>query len=198
MFAHPHETREFTMLSKSNRATLTAAIMTVALCNIEPAHAQSSQMDDFMTDLAEVQEKLLGLANAMSAEQYAWRPGEGVRSVGEVFQHVTADNFLMTAPYIDIPQWTAMDAADYSTVQAFESRDLDRAQIIEELEQSFAHIKSTMETMTDTKLAESVSFFGQTWTGHRVWVLALVHIHEHLGQSIAYARTNGVVPPWSR
>jgi hypothetical protein len=22
--------------------------------------------------------------------------------------------------------------------------------------------------------------------------------HEHLGQSIAYARTNGVVPPWSK
>ncbi len=24
------------------------------------------------------------------------------------------------------------------------------------------------------------------------------HAHEHLGQAIAYARSNGVVPPWSQ
>jgi len=186
------------MRSKSNRATLAAAIMAVALCNIEPAYAQSSLIDDFTTDLAEVQGKILGLANAMSAEQYAWRPGEGVRSVGEVFQHVAADNFLLSSPYVDLPAWTAMDATDYSTVQAFERRDIDRAQIIQELEQSFTQVKSAMESMTDAELTNSVSLFGQTWTAHRLWVMTLVHMHEHLGQSIAYARTNGVVPPWSR
>jgi hypothetical protein len=26
----------------------------------------------------------------------------------------------------------------------------------------------------------------------------LVHMHEHLGQSIAYARMNGITPPWSK
>jgi uncharacterized damage-inducible protein DinB len=186
------------MRSKSNRAKLAAAIVAVALCHVEPAHAQSTQMDDFMADLAEVQEKLLGLANAMSAEQYTWRPGEGVRSVGEVFQHVAADNFLLASPYIDIPQWTAMDATDYSTVQAFERRDIDRAQIIRELEQSLTQVKSAMESMTDAELSNSVSLFGQTWTAHRLWLMTLAHMHEHLGQSIAYARTNGVVPPWSR
>jgi len=186
------------MRSKSNAPVLTAAIVALALCSHAPAQAQSSLMNDLMSDVAEVQQKLLGLANAMSAQQYDWRPGEGVRSVGEVFQHVTADNFLLTSPYIPLPAWTAMDAAKYGTVQAFERRDIDRAQIIQELEQSFAHVKRAMETMTDAGLADSVNLFGQTWTAQRLWILTVVHLHEHLGQSIAYARTNGVVPPWSR
>jgi len=186
------------MQSKSNCVALTAAVLTIALCNGEPARAQSTMMNDFMTDLAEVQEKLLGLANAMSSEQYGWRPGEGVRSVGEVFVHVAADNFLLSSAYVDLPAWTAIDPADYSTVQAFERRDIDRAQIIQELEQSFAQVKTAMESMTDAELSSSVSLFGQSWTAHRLWLMTLVHMHEHLGQSIAYARTNGVVPPWSR
>jgi len=186
------------MRSTSNCVTLSAAILTLALCNLAPAQAQSALKDDLMADVLEVEEKLLGLANAMSAEHYDWRPGEGVRSVGEVFQHVTADNFLLASPFIELPTWTAMDATDYSTVQAFERRDIERAQIIQELEQSFAHIKSAMETMTDARLAESVSLFGQSWTAQRLWILTVVHMHEHLGQSIAYARMNGVVPPWSR
>jgi uncharacterized damage-inducible protein DinB len=198
MFSLSLETRGFTMRSKSNCVTLTAAIMTLALCNLAPAQAQSALKDDLMADVAEVQEKLLGLANAMSAEQYDWRPGEGVRSVGEVFQHVTADNFLLTAPFMELPAWAAMDPTDYSTVQAFERRDIDRAQIIRELEQSFAQIKTAMETMTDAKFAESLTLFGRPWTAQRLWILTVVHMHEHLGQSIAYARTNGVVPPWSR
>ena len=31
-----------------------------------------------------------------------------------------------------------------------------------------------------------------------MWIGATTHLHEHLGQLIAYARSNGVVPPWSR
>jgi uncharacterized damage-inducible protein DinB len=177
---------------------LSLSLMTLALCSLQPAQAQTTPVDDLKADLAEVEQKIVGLANAMSAEQYGWRPGEGVRSVSEVFQHVAADNFLLAAPFMEIPAWTEMDAADYSTVQAFESRKIDRDQVIEELQQSFAHIKSALETMTDAKLAESVSLFGQTWTGHRLWILTVGHMHEHLGQSIAYARMNGVVPPWSR
>jgi uncharacterized damage-inducible protein DinB len=91
-----------------------------------------------------------------------------------------------------------MDATDYGTVQAFERRDIDRDQIIGELQQSFAHINSALETMTDAKFAESVSLSGQSWTAQRLWILTVTHMHEHLGQAIAYARSNGVVPPWSR
>ena len=31
-----------------------------------------------------------------------------------------------------------------------------------------------------------------------VYLRILAHISEHMGQSIAYARMNGIVPPWSK
>jgi hypothetical protein len=42
-----------------------------------------------------------------------------------------------------------------------------------------------------------LSVFGSSMTGLDLWVLTTTHLHEHLGQLIAYARSNGVVPPWS-
>ncbi len=185
------------MLNKKIRLACGFALL-ATVASVTTVQAQHSLMADLMSDVAEVEEKLLGLANAMPADKYDWRPGEGVRSVGEVFQHVAADNYLLAAPFLDVPAWTEMDASDYGTVQAFERRDIPRAQIIDELTQSFAHLKNAMEMMTDARLRESVSLFGRTWTAQSLWVLTVTHIHEHLGQSIAYARTNGVVPPWSR
>jgi uncharacterized damage-inducible protein DinB len=160
--------------------------------------AQTGLMADLQADVAQVEQKLVGLANAMPADTYDWRPGEGVRSVGEVFQHVTADNFLLTAPFLEVPAWTNIDASDYGSAQAFERRDIDRAQVIDELQQSFAQIRKAMEMVSDDELGDSVTLFGGTMTTHRLWVLTVTHMHEHLGQAIAYARSNGVVPPWSR
>ena len=39
--------------------------------------------------------------------------------------------------------------------------------------------------------------FGNDNTERAAFMMALNHLHEHLGQSVAYARMNGVVPPWS-
>ena len=93
---------------------------------------------------------------------------------------------------------TVMAAGDYSTVQAFETRDIDRDQIIRELAQSFEHLQRAMENTTEADLTTSLTLFGRSWTAQNLWILTVTHLHEHLGQSIAYARSNGVVPPWSR
>ena len=177
-------------------------VLLALLAAPQPVAADSSsEAASFTGPLAQSLEaagsKLVALAEAIPADKYTWRLTPDVRSVSEVFQHVTADNYLFASPYLDPPAWTEMNPSEYSTVQAFERREIDRDQVIEELEQSFAHLKTTMEMITDAKLAESVSFFGRTWTVQRLWVLTVTHLHEHLGQSIAYARTNGVVPPWS-
>ena len=55
-----------------------------------------------------------------------------------------------------------------------------------------------MELTTDGNLTQTIKFFGQDWTRQRAMVLTVTHLHEHLGQSIAYARMNHVVPPWSK
>jgi uncharacterized damage-inducible protein DinB len=142
----------------------------------------------------------MGLANAMPENTYAWRPGEGVRSVGEVFMHVAADNYLLAAVAAGqaAPAATGIKPEDYGTVQAYERRALDRAAVIRELEASFAFVAAAMDRTADADLGRSVQAFGQSFTLQKLWVMTTTHMHEHLGQSIAYARSNGVVPPWSR
>lgn len=178
--------------------TIAASVPLLTSTGVRPAQAQNGLMADLLADVQQVEQKLMGLANAMPADTYDWRPGEGVRSVGEVFKHVTADNFLLASPSLDVPAWTGIEASDYGTVQAFEGRDIDRDQIIDELQQSFAQVRSAMETTDDEQLGEERSLFGRSWTVHQLWVMTVTHMHEHLGQAIAYARSNGVVPPWSR
>lgn len=160
---------------------------------------QSTLIDDLVRDVTEVEEKLVGLARAIPADKYDWRPGEGVRSVREVFLHVAADNyFIPTAFGVAPPAATGIKADDYSGVQAFEGRDAGPDAVATELEQSFAFLKKALTETSPTTLGESVSFFGSTFTVQQLWVLTATHLHEHLGQQIAYARSNGVVPPWSR
>jgi len=51
--------------------------------------------------------------------------------------------------------------------------------------------------MSDASLEKPVDFFGNKMSTRSILMVLLSHMHEHLGQSIAYARTVGVVPPWT-
>jgi len=176
-------------------AALLAAVPTL------PAAAQgpNTVVADLMSDVTEVEQKLVGLARAMPAESYAWRPAAGVRSVGEVFQHVAADNYLLPIfAGTPAPAATGIQGDAYATVQAYETRSADRATVIADLEQSFAHLRAAMSAAAARNPADTVTLFGQTRTLQQLWVLTTTHLHEHLGQAIAYARATNVVPPWSR
>jgi uncharacterized damage-inducible protein DinB len=156
-------------------------------------------MADLVTDVSQVEEKLVSLAKAMPAEKYAWRPGKDVRSVGEVFQHVTSDNYLIPAMLgTPAPDSTGIKGEDFKTAEAYAQRKVTRDVVIADLQASFSHLKAAMQATPAARLGEQVSYFGQRSTLQQVWIGAATHLHEHLGQSIAYARSNGVVPPWSK
>ena len=156
-------------------------------------------MAEMHTEVGGVQKKLVDLAKAMPESAFAWRPAAGVRSVGEVFKHVASDNYLlpimMGAP---APASSGISATDMKTVQAYEMRPMTKAQIVAELEASFNHLHGAMRLTTDANLTETIKFFGSDCTRQKAMLLTVTHLHEHLGQSIAYARSNGVVPPWSK
>jgi len=163
------------------------------------AQAPASLKADLIKSVGEVEAKYVGLAEAMTAAQYAWRPAEGVRSVREVFLHVASDNYFLPAALgIAAPAETKITATDFAAVQAFEKQDLDRDATIAALKASFAHLKKAMEAVPESRFDEPMKFFGQDFTGRGILVATTTHLHEHLGQSIAYARMNGVKPPWSR
>jgi uncharacterized damage-inducible protein DinB len=179
--------------------TLLAAATLVLAAGSVRAQAPSSITKDMLADIAQVERKVVGLARAIPEERYSWTPGEGVRTVREVLLHVASDNWLIPATMGFAPDpATGIRGDDYKTAGVFEKRDLGKDAVIAELERSFANIRKSLGETSDANLAKPVSLFGQPFTTQRAWLLAVTHLHEHLGQLIAYARSNDVVPPWSR
>lgn len=177
-------------------ATVAAALLTAAL----PIQAQTREglMGDLLKDIAEVQSKIVGLAKAMPEGTYAWRPAAGVRSTGEVLAHVASDNyFLPAAMGVKAPAETGI-TTDFKTAAAFEKRAMSRDQIIAELDKSFAFLAAAMTATPDAQLNAPLEVFGQKMTNRGLWIITTTHLHEHLGQLIAYARSNKVTPPWSK
>lgn len=173
--------------------------LTLVLAVPAAAQPRTGIMGDLIGDVEQVQKKMMALANAMPEPAYAWRPNKAVRSTSEVFRHVAADNYFMPAAIgLPVPAETGINGKSYDTAAAFEKKTMTRAQVISELEKSFALLKSSMTGFPDDKLDAPIEVFGEKLTNRALWVGTVTHLHEHLGQLIAYARSNNVTPPWSK
>ena len=145
----------------------------------------------FLSDMKDLQTKFVGLAQATPQDKYTWRPGEGVRSNAEVFLHVAGGNF-------SLPGMMGAKPADGYKRQGYETSTTDKTAIIEQLNKSFDYIDSTVASMSADDLSQPRKGFGGTNTsGYGILFLITTDLHEHLGQAIAYARVNNVVPPWT-
>lgn len=143
---------------------------------------------EFLRDLEDVQKKLVDLASVTPAEKYGWRPTRGVRSISEVYMHAAGGNYLLAS-------FTGTKAPAYDTGNLEQITNKDR--VVEELRKSFEFIRNAALKTSDADLDKSIRMFGRDTTIRGAFSTALNHLHEHLGQSIAYARMNGIVPPWS-
>ncbi|HVT61278.1 MAG TPA: DinB family protein [Thermoanaerobaculia bacterium] len=145
---------------------------------------------DVLGALDDAEKKLTALAQATPAEKLSWRPATGVRSTGEVFMHVANGNYLLPT------FWGAKPPAGVDR-RGLEKEGADKDKVLAALKASFAHLRSAIAELPDQNLERQVDFFGNKVTVRQVVLQSAVHAHEHLGQSIAYARMNGIVPPWS-
>jgi len=143
-----------------------------------------------LVDLARVQKKFVDLANAVPADKFTWRPSADARSFAEVFLHVAGERYgilsLMGAtPPVEIDRKT------------FEKSTTDRARIVEELNKSWEFAQKAINGMSNADFAKLLPKLGpQANAGDVVYIL-VADAHEHLGQLVAYARVNGIVPPWT-
>jgi uncharacterized damage-inducible protein DinB len=143
-----------------------------------------------LLDLDAMHKKYVDLATAIPQEKYAWRPAEGVRSIGEVFLHVSNANYNIPS-LMGTPVPTGFDP------KTFEKSTTDKAQIIDQLNKSFDSAHAAIEKMTNADFNKPLPKLGPDANYGDVVYLLVTHAHEHLGQSIAYARVNGIVPPWT-
>lgn len=165
------------------------AIALATTIGLTPPPPKSGFRAEFLNDLNDVEKKIVDLAEAMPADKYAWRPSPGVRSVSEVYMHIAGGNYVMAS-------FVGMKPPAYD--EASLERVTDKPRVIAELKKSFAHIRTAALRVSDADLDKRIRMFGNDTTERGAFLNALTHLHEHLGQSIAYARSNGVVPPWSK
>lgn len=135
-------------------------------------------------------QKFVALAQAMPASAYAWTPMDGTMSVVEVYMHVARYNYM----YLDDNMGIAAPVA-YADL---ESAVTDKDEAVEILEASMDHVRGAVAAMSDADLEAPTTLYGRDVANWAVLFQLVAHMNEHLGQSIAYARSNGVVPPWSR
>jgi peptidylprolyl isomerase len=158
--------------------------------------APLSPAADLLLPFSELREHAMALAQAVPEEKYAWRPAAGVRSFREVFLHIALANRLI----LNISSGMAQDALmkQIEESSAGEKAPATKAQVLEKLRDSFDAVRQTLENARPGTLAREVDFFGTATTARGVLASLDTHIAEHLGQAIAYARMNGIVPPWSK
>jgi uncharacterized damage-inducible protein DinB len=153
------------------------------------AKAPSGFRGEFLTQWDDFSKKIVSLAEAMPVEKYSWRPGEGVRSVGEVFTHVAGGNFWFLQ-MIGVQPPAGVDTKRIDSLT-------EKEEIVEVLKESCEYVRQAVLNTSDADLNKPVKIFGRQGTVREVFFTIAAHQPEHLGQSIAYARMNGVVPPWT-
>jgi len=145
---------------------------------------------EFLANFDDTAKKIVSLAEAVPQGKYTWRPASGVRSVSEVYMHITGANFMIPT------MMGAKMPADLKLAPDSEKTITAKDQIVPLLKRAMEHTRQAIETAMDTP-DKPAKLFGRDSTNAGVALLLVTHMHEHLGQSIAYARSNGVVPPWS-
>jgi uncharacterized damage-inducible protein DinB len=138
-----------------------------------------------------VSKQLVALAEAIPPEKFAWRPAPGVRSTSEVIMHIAMTNFYLLS--ITGPKMPA----DLKSA-GMERTVTGKAEVIDWLKRSLDAVKTAHAGIKSADLQRKVKINGRDATVDGMYLRIIVHANEHMGQLVAYARVNGIVPPWSQ
>lgn len=173
------------------RLLLCAALLLVAgprLAQAQPADFAEEWRGQFEASAR----KFVALAEAVPAEAFEWQPADDVMSVAEVYMHVARYNYAYLDQNLGHP---APEALDYEALQGVVT---GKSEVVPILAASMDHVREVTATMSAEDWSAATELYGRTVGSWAVLLQLVTHMNEHLGQSIAYARSNGVVPPWSR
>ena len=171
-------------------STIACAVTMAAVLSLALLRAQTTQTTQaaLSREAGTLSDKFAGLARVM-AGKYDWKPGEGVRSVGDVFNLIVTENGLLAG---------TLTGAGGGQGGGRGAQVTDPERLQEALKTSYANLQQAIERLSNADLKAPVKLFGRDMTKEDAVRFLFADQHEHLGQSIAYARSNGVVPPWSK
>jgi uncharacterized damage-inducible protein DinB len=168
-------------------------ILTIcALLASSTMFAQSQMQNEASGMITFAANRAAELAEAFPEDKYSWAPQEGVRSVAGVIGHIISANYFFGSKLgATIPEGV--------NPMTIESELTTKAELTAALKQSTEFIVGAVKGVDDAALANKVEFpFPGEYTTMTAILIAQGHCNEHLGQLIAYARSNGITPPWSQ
>jgi uncharacterized damage-inducible protein DinB len=173
------------------KALLLCLLLAFPLLNVRATYAQMEGLwEGYDGEWTHVSRQLIELAEAIPADKYSWRPAPGVRSVSEVFMHIVLANFwLLSVTGPKMPP---------DLKQEMEKTVTKKADVIDWLKRSLEAVKTARAQLKPGDLERKVKIEGKTVTVDGMYLRIIVHANEHMGQLVAYARMNGIVPPWSK
>jgi len=193
-FTHPD--RRDTRRPARSTPLAAALALVVAAAVARPALAQDGAdvtaiRDEMLGQFQGSSMKMAQLSEAMPAELWDWSPMEGTMTVATVYAHIARYNFMYLSDNLGI---AAPEGIDWQNLETL----TDKTAIRDALVRSIAHVREKVGAMTPADLTRMTTLYGRQVPGWAVLVQLVSHMNEHVGQSVAYARMNGIVPPWSR
>jgi uncharacterized damage-inducible protein DinB len=163
---------------------------------VVPAWAAAQDMPagvrgEMIASIKDAGSKIEELAGAIPDGKFTWKPSKDVRSAGQVFLHVVQANYLIPGFY------GVQSPMTKEELMKLDTQTMEPAKIRQMLKDSYAFAEKSIADTPDSDLEAQVTFFGMTMSKRAAMLLLTSHSHEHLGQSIAYARSNNIVPPWT-
>jgi uncharacterized damage-inducible protein DinB len=185
------------------RQTLSLALSLALTSLAVAAHAAAPEaapkgafQSDVLGQFDDASKKVLALEEAVPQNKFTWRPAPGVRSISEAYLHIAFGNYAVIK--FATGKEPPADAGWEMNPDKWDKKTTKKEEIKAILEKSMEHVRVSVKALPDADLDRKFNFFGNEITV-RAGLIALVgHTNEHLGQSVAYARANKVVPPWSK
>ncbi|MEX0845923.1 MAG: DinB family protein [Balneolaceae bacterium] len=177
-------------MNRIGAITLSILLILVLTC---PALAQEAENDfkEQFTNHFSYANRVVQLAKAIPAEDYSWRPAEGVMSIEEVFAHIAQSNYYYLTGTLGLESPEGLDLQNMGEVTG-------KDEVLKLMEESIDFVNASVADLPEEVLTDSYQLYGRSVTGQAVLFQLVTHLSEHVGQSIAYARMNGVTPPWSQ
>ncbi len=172
-------------------------MLALCCCLVAPAvvraedAAPTGVRGEILANMMDAGDKLQELAGAFTDAKYTWKPAKDVRSTGQVFLHVVAANYML-------PSLMGVKAPmSMEDLMKLDSQTMEPAKVRQMLKESYAFAAKVIADTPDSDLDGTVEFFGQKMSKRATMLVMASHSHEHLGQAIAYARSNNITPPWT-
>ena len=166
-------------------------LLLIMILGVGSVSAQDQFQNEVIGMMTFTKGRIAQLADAMPEEKYSWSPADGVRSYASVIGHVVSANYFFGMKL-------GGQLPDGVNPMTIENELKTKAELMEALSNSHEFMTAAIKSLTNDDMGTKVEMpFPGEFTKMSVVNIAMNHGSEHMGQMIAYARSNGVTPPWS-